>query len=89
LTDPENLGALNWLKKNDDVEMPSATKRVVEALADLRQSTPSRIEQLVYDYLTRMAKGAPLLEAVCRSLASGGSLLRQCAIFYPHLSEIF
>ena len=40
LTETDNPGALRWLKKNDEVGMPTAIKDVVNALAELRQSTP-------------------------------------------------
>jgi TatD DNase family protein len=54
LTETDNPGALRWLKKNDEVGMPTVIKKVVEALAELRQSTPERIEDLVYANFTRM-----------------------------------
>ena len=37
LTETDNPGALRWLKKNDEVGMPTAIKDVVETLAELRQ----------------------------------------------------
>jgi Tat protein secretion system quality control protein TatD with DNase activity len=37
LTETDNPGALRWLKKNDDIGMPTAIKDVVHALANLRR----------------------------------------------------
>jgi len=54
LTETDNPGALRWLKKNDEVGMPTAIKAVVNALAELRQSTPERIEQLVHANFSRL-----------------------------------
>ena len=42
LTETDNPGALRWLKKNDEVGMPTAIKDVVNAVAELRQSTPEQ-----------------------------------------------
>ena len=47
LTETDNPGALKWLKKNDEVGMPKAIVDVVETVAELRQSTPKRIEHLI------------------------------------------
>jgi hypothetical protein len=40
LTETDIPGALKWLKKNDEVGMPTAIIEIVNALADLRASTP-------------------------------------------------
>src|SRR6266545_2914269 len=47
LTETDNPGALGWLKKNDEIGMPTAIKNVDEALAELRQLTLEKIESLV------------------------------------------
>jgi Tat protein secretion system quality control protein TatD with DNase activity len=52
------------LKKNHEVGMPTAIKDVVNALAELRQSTPERIEQLVHDNFARLIKNDPWLKDV-------------------------
>jgi TatD DNase family protein len=47
LTETDNPGALRWLKKNDEVGMPTAIQSVVRQLAALRQSAEEAIEALV------------------------------------------
>ena len=47
LTETDNPGALRWLKKNDEVGMPTAIKSVVKELAVVRQSTQGKIEAQV------------------------------------------
>jgi TatD DNase family protein len=54
LTETDNPGALRWLKKNDEVGMPTAIKAVVNALAELRQLTPEHIENLVHGNFSRL-----------------------------------
>jgi TatD DNase family protein len=54
LTETDNPGALRWLKKNDEVGMPTAIKDVINAVAALRQSTPDRIESLVEKNFSRL-----------------------------------
>jgi TatD DNase family protein len=54
LTETDNPGALRWLKKNDEVGMPTAIKDVVNAIAELRQSTPEQIEDLVHGNFSRL-----------------------------------
>jgi len=61
LTETDNPGALRWLKKNDEVGMPTAIKDVVEALAVLRQSTPEKIESLVQTNFARLIANDPWL----------------------------
>jgi len=70
LTETDNPGALRWLKKNDEVGMPTAIKNVVEALAGLRQSTPEQIEQRVHTNFVRMIAKDQGLEAICQRLAT-------------------
>ena len=55
LTETDNPGALRWLKKNDEVGMPMAIRRVVAALAELRKSTATQIERLVQENFTRLS----------------------------------
>ena len=59
LTETDNPGALRWLKKNDEVGMPTAIKDVVNAVAELRQSTPEKIESLVHSNFTRFIANDP------------------------------
>jgi len=54
LTETDNPGALKWLNKNDEIGMPTAIQNVVEAVAELRNSTPERIERLVEANFGRM-----------------------------------
>ena len=62
LTETDNPGALRWLKKNDEVGMPTAIRDVVKALADLRQSTIENIESLVQTNFTRLIAGDPWIK---------------------------
>jgi TatD DNase family protein len=59
LTETDNPGALKWLKKNEEIGMPTAIKDVINALAELRQSTPEKIESLVHSNFTRFIAGDP------------------------------
>ncbi len=59
LTETDNPGALRWLKKDDEVGMPTAIKNVVNKVAELRQSTPERIERLVHKNFTRLVTDDP------------------------------
>ena len=59
LTETDNPGALKWLKKTDEIGMPTAIKDVINALAALRQSTPDRIESLVQINFFRMIANDP------------------------------
>jgi len=69
LTETDNPGALRWLKKNDEVGMPTAIKNVVNALADLRQSTPEEIESLVQANFSRLTVDDPWLLTFSSTLA--------------------
>ena len=64
LTETDNPGALRWLKKNDEIGMPMAIKDVVNALAELRQSTPEQIEKLVHGNFMRLLANDPALTEV-------------------------
>jgi TatD DNase family protein len=64
LTETDNPGALRWLKKNDEVGMPTVIKEVVNALALLRQSTPEKIESLVQTNFARLIANDPWLGEV-------------------------
>jgi TatD DNase family protein len=68
LTETDNPGAIRWLKKNDEVGMPTAIKKVVEALAALRESTPEEIESLVETNFIRLIANDPWLNEVKRRL---------------------
>ena len=61
LTETDNPGALRWLKKNDEVGMPTAIEKVVEAVAELRQSTREEIESLVQTNFARLIANDPSL----------------------------
>lgn len=69
LTETDNPGALKWLKKNDEVGMPKAIQNVVEAVAEVRQTTTARIEQHIHANFARMIKDDPWLEDFRRALS--------------------
>jgi TatD DNase family protein len=54
LTETDNPGALRWLKKNDEIGMPTAIQNVVNKVAELRQTPPERIESLVQTNFSRL-----------------------------------
>ena len=62
LTETDNPGGLKWLK--GELGMPSAIANVVETVAALRQSTPERIERLVYGNFARLIKDDPWLQDI-------------------------
>jgi TatD DNase family protein len=62
LTETDNTGALRWLKKNDDIGIPTAIKDVVHALANLRQSTVNSIEAVVGSNFARLIADDPKLQ---------------------------
>jgi TatD DNase family protein len=71
LTETDNPGALRWLKKNDEVGMPTAIKDVAKAVAELRQSTSDEIESLVQTNFLLLIANDPWLHKTTRqSLAS-------------------
>ena len=63
LTETDNTGALKWPKKNDEVGMPAAIKDVVNALAELRQSTLEKVKSLVQSNFSRLIAHDPWLSA--------------------------
>jgi|GEM_PF-127531 len=69
LTETDNPGALKWLKKNDEIGMPSAIERVVEAVAAVRRSTANQIEALVQANFCQLISNDPHLKAL-RTLMS-------------------
>ena len=71
LTETDNPGALRWLKKNDEIGMPTAIKTVVGAVAELRRSTSETIEYLIQTNFLRLISDDPWLTKITRrSLAS-------------------
>ena len=68
LTETDNPGALKWLKKNDEIGMPTAIKVVVKELAALRESTLEKIELLVQANFTRLIADDPWLYEIRYSL---------------------
>jgi TatD DNase family protein len=64
LTETDNPGAIRWLKKTDEVGMPTAIKKVVETLAALRESTPGEIESLVQTNFLRLIANDPWLQEI-------------------------
>ena len=73
LTETDNPGALKWLNKNDEIGMPKAIKSVVKAVAELRQSTRERIENLVHANFSRMIKDDPWLYQIRNRLLPSNS----------------
>lgn len=73
LTETDNPGALPWLKKTSEVGMPTAIKKVVEALAALRQSTAEKIESLVQANFSRLIANDPWLGEARLSVAIVGN----------------
>ena len=69
LTETDNPGALKWLKKNDEIGMPSAINDVVGALATLRNVTPATIEKIVHANFTRLVADDPGLPGISRLLS--------------------
>jgi len=57
LTETDNPGGPKWLK--GEVGMPTAITNVIAALAELRQSTPERIVELVRQNFARLAAADP------------------------------
>jgi len=59
LTETDNPGGLKWLQ--GEAGMPAAITNVIAALAQLRQSTPERIVELVRQNFVRLAAADPWL----------------------------
>jgi TatD DNase family protein len=70
LTETDNPGALRWLKKNDEIGMPTAIKDVVNTLAELRQSTSEEIESMVQTNFTRLIANDPWIQSAHALLSS-------------------
>ena len=71
LTETDNPGALKWLKKTDEIGMPRAIQNVVGKVAELRQTTLERIENLVHaNFLRLIANDPSLFEIRSRLLPS-------------------
>lgn len=70
LTETDNPGALKWLKKNDEVGMPSSIGDVVSALATLRNLAPVDIETIVHANFTRLIGDDAGLRSISRVLAT-------------------
>jgi TatD DNase family protein len=62
LTETDNPGGMKWLK--GEVGMPRAIANVVDALAELRQSTHELIMQTVHANFSRMIQDNPSLKDV-------------------------
>ncbi|HEV8724037.1 MAG TPA: TatD family hydrolase [Candidatus Binatia bacterium] len=71
LTETDNPGGLKWLK--NEVGMPTAIEKVVEALAALRQSTREEIESLVQTNFMRLIANDPWLREIESRLLSRNS----------------
>ncbi len=69
LTETDNPGALKWLKKNDEIGMPKAIVNVVETVAELRQSTPKRIKNVIQANFSRMIDDDPWLDHANQTLS--------------------
>jgi TatD DNase family protein len=70
LTETDNPGALKWLKKTDEVGMPSAIVDVVNAVAVLRNSTPAKITETVHANFKRMIHDDPHLASIRQVIAA-------------------
>jgi TatD DNase family protein len=70
LTETDNPGALRWLKKNDEVGMPTAIKDVVKAVAGLRGLTVEEMEKLVQTNFIRLIADDPWLREINSQLFS-------------------
>jgi TatD DNase family protein len=70
LTETDNPGALRWLKKNDDIGMPTTIKQVVDALACLRKVSRIELEGLIQANFARLIAHDPSLRQMHRSLFS-------------------
>src|SRR4026207_368032 len=70
LTETDNPGALKWLKKNDEIGMPTAIKGVVNDLATLRQTTQEEITSLVHANFARLIADDACFKHIYESLFS-------------------
>lgn len=69
LTETDNPGALRWLKKNDEVGMPTAISKVVQAVAEVRKSPPEQVESLVQKNFSRLIANDPWLSDMGASIS--------------------
>ena len=70
LTETDNPGALRWLKKTDEIGMPTAIKGVVDGLATLRQTSQEEITSLVHANFARLIADDPCFKHIYESLFS-------------------
>jgi len=70
LTETDNPGALRWLKKNDEIGMPTAIKDVVNGLATLRKTTQEEITSLVHANFARLSADDACFKHIYESLFS-------------------
>ena len=77
LTETDNPGALKWLKKNDEVGMPTAIQNVVNEVAELRRSTPEDISRLVHTNFSRLIAEDFRLNRFVRLLSPASSRSRE------------
>jgi TatD DNase family protein len=70
LTETDNPGAMRWLKKNDEIGMPTAIQNVVDKVAELRQSSSAQVTQLIRANFARMIRDDSWLEDSRRLLSS-------------------
>ena len=70
LTETDNPGALRWLKKNDEIGMPTAIKDVVNGLATLRKTTQEEITSLVHANFARLIADDACFKHIYESLFS-------------------
>lgn len=68
LTETDNPGALQWLRKSDGLGMPSAIITVIEALARVRSTPAGEIAAIVEQNFARLVGDDPGLRAVGRLL---------------------
>ena len=67
LTETDNPGALKWLKKDDELGMPSAITSVINTLATVRRALTRRSSnRLVEENFTRLVGDDPGLRAFAR-----------------------
>jgi TatD DNase family protein len=68
LTETDNPGGLKWLQ--GEVGMPRAITNVIAALAELRQSTPERVVELVRQNFVRLVAADPWFHEASRIFAN-------------------
>jgi TatD DNase family protein len=68
LTETDNPGGLKWLK--GVVGMPREIKKVVDAIAGLRNSTPEQIEELAHKNFVRLVTADPWFHEISGILSN-------------------